>query len=197
MDCCYSISQFLLHDGDKEKGGEGDDGLVWRAIRRSDGIPCALKFFKYVYFFILINILITYIIRGEIMDINYSKEVPKEAAIMASLNHPHILKCFGWGHVFREELKAKKLEKLCCFSGGTLLFYFSLSFSLSFSLFLSLSLSLFLPLLSLSSSLDVGVFIVMEWLEGVTLEQKIMESSFGRNKRRLIFKQLLEAIVYP
>jgi serine/threonine protein kinase len=43
---------------------------------------------------------------------------------------------------------------------------------------------------------DTGIFIVMEWVEGENLEQKILQSSFGRTKRKKIFKQLVEAVIY-
>ena len=46
-------------------------------------------------------------------------------------------------------------------------------------------------------NVDVGAFIVMEWVEGEMLEHKISQSSFGRNKRREVCKQMLEASKYP
>ncbi len=78
-----------------------------------------LYFLSFLSFFLSL-LLITFI-RGEITGNEGEEEEgvpPKEAAMMRSLNHPHLLKCFGWGKVFRVELKAKKLEKLCCFNGG-------------------------------------------------------------------------------
>lgn len=42
----------------------------------------------------------------------------------------------------------------------------------------------------------VGAFIVMEWVAGITLEEKVKDISFGNNKRRYLFKQLVDALSY-
>lgn len=36
----------------------------------------------------------------------------------------------------------------------------------------------------------------MEWVDGIILEEKVQDMSFGKNKRRHIYKQLLEVMMY-
>jgi serine/threonine protein kinase len=117
------------------KAGEGDGGVVWQAIRKTDGLPCAVKILK-----------------------AQSEDKPNEIIsleILSNPGHANIVKCFGWGKMFK-----RTHEKYCCFDGA------------------------------------VGIFLVMEWIKGITLKAKITESTFGKNKRRHVFKQLVEALVY-
>eukprot|EP00026_Physarum_polycephalum_P006314 Phypoly_transcript_06356.p1 GENE.Phypoly_transcript_06356~~Phypoly_transcript_06356.p1 ORF type:complete len:404 (+),score=67.21 Phypoly_transcript_06356:59-1270(+) len=138
-----NFSNFQL----REKCGEGDGGVVWKALKKDDALVCAVK-----------------ILRAPLHEIAKDGQPPKEAQIMEALStpgHPNLVKYYGWGKIFRDEMISLDKEKMyCCFPG------------------------------------EVGAFIVMEYVEGMPLEHKLAESTFGRNKRRHIFKQLLQAIQY-